>query len=254
VSTIEQPSNITITRALSLIDSGSLEEARVLLEHYLADEARTPNADISQSLRCQHLLGYVLSMMGEYESAKTMQVAHIETLKRTSGTSNDAGDAAFVGLGDTLSKLDEFDAAVGIWQVLIKSQETRLGEANERTLRSLSSLADVLRRSGDFYAARQVDGVALDRATNAGIDWRSILDIKRHLISDVLGLKEWSEASTLTEELYSDAIARLDDEDELRRHCQRYRRRFERLIDENRRGRVQRNGTLVRACLGIQTT
>lgn len=251
METSNQPNNFSIaTRALSLADSGSLAEARDLLERYLADDARMPNADLSETLKCQHLLGYVLSLMGEYERARAVQLAHIESLERTGGVNNDAGDVAFAGLGDTLSKLGDFEGAIDIWRPLVKSQERRLGETHERTLRTISSLADALRRSSDFGAAKELDSMALARALGSGLDWRSILDIKRHVISDLLGLMEWSQAAVLTEELYSDALARLDESDELRRHCQRYRRRFERLIEETRSGRAQRNGKLVIACLG----
>ncbi len=224
-----------LAHARGLVAQGDLLEARGVLKEHLARIDPSTAREIDDMLKCKHLLGFVLHQLGDLHQAKVVQSDLVDYLKDNFGLDNDTGDIALANLAGTLCALSEFDPAIGVWREIIQIRRGRYGENSASTLRAISSLSDIQRRVGKFAEARVIDSDVLARATDEGLEARFILDVKRNILKDLVGLREWSEAAVTAEELYNSGVRDLDVGDELRLHLEQNDRKFKWIRRANRR-------------------
>ncbi len=233
------PPDSELARARELVEQGANVEARLLLESHLASIDSITEIDTTDMLKSKHLLAYVLRQLGELDLAKDIQTEVVDFIERRFGLDNEMGDAALGNLAVTLCALSEFESAIAVRRQIIQIRRLRLGENDISSLRAISSLADILRTIGNFSEAMVVDSDVLSRASAEGYESRFILDIKRHIVSDLVGQRKWVEAGSIAEELYNAGMSDLDENDELRQHLERDGRKFRWLIKANRRRKLR---------------
>ena len=146
-------------------------------------------------------LALVLSALGDYQAAHTLEDGTFTRCRRVLGDDHPNTLATANRLGDVLSALGEYEQARALHEDTLVRKQRVLGRDHSSTVGSAHNLATALRGLGHYQRARMLDEDTLERNRRIlGDDHPHALRTAINLANDLRGLAEYQQAYNLDQD------------------------------------------------------
>jgi len=203
--------------------AGEPRQARTLLESVVASRQKALGVAHLKTIQAETLLAFALADLGELKRSRSIQKDVLERCDQQFGRKSEQSIAAAINLANTYRKLKQYPEEGPLRTRILEFRTLLFGERHIETVKSLADMAVLKRNQGEFQAAVILDHAVLENIPRSQVSVRELLGFKFNLVTDLMRLKRWAEATELFDEAYEEAALHLSPDDDLRRHADRYR-------------------------------
>jgi tetratricopeptide (TPR) repeat protein len=203
--------------------AGEPRQARTLLESVVASRQKALGVADLKTIQAETLLAFALADMGELKRSRLIQKDVLERCDEQFGRQSEQSIAAAINLANTYRKLKQYPKEGPLRTRILEHRTSLFGERHIETIKSLADMAVLKRHQGEFQAAVILDHAILENIPRSQVSARELLSFKFNMVTDLMRLKKWSEATEMFDEAYDEATLHLSPDDTLRRNADRYK-------------------------------
>ncbi len=221
----EHPETLDIAMDLARAyrQAGESRRARTLLESIVASRQNTLGAGHLKTIQAETLLAFSLADLGELKQSRAIQRDVLARCDEQFGPRSEQSIAGAINLANTLRRLQQYPEEGPLRTRILEYRTSLYGERHIETIKALSDMAVLKRHQGEFQAAVILGRAILENIPRSQVSAKELLSFKFNLVTDLMRLKKWSEATEIFDEAYEEATLQLSPDDTLRRNAERYR-------------------------------
>jgi hypothetical protein len=241
----------TVTDALRVayVEVNDLAAALALMEEMHQGVVEALGEESFDAERAEMDIANILFRQGRFDEARPLHRKVAAAWVDKFGYGSEESLIALRNYELTLDRLNMHETMDALGQSIVDLCERHYGD-DERTLRAMSHLAFLRASKKDFHGSREVHLAMEPLALRLKMGARYIIDLKRSLAEDAMGMGDWDQVFDLWQAIQLDAVAQLPPTDGLRmaigrwpskvpgtpEQWKRFRRSWKRLMG-NRLGR-----------------
>jgi tetratricopeptide (TPR) repeat protein len=221
----ENPETLEIAMDLgrAFRQAGESRRARTLLESVVASRQKALGVTHLKTIQAETLLAFALADVGDFKRSRSIQRDVLERCDEQFGRQSEQSIAAAINLANTYRKLKQYPEEGPLRRRILEYRTSLFGERHIETTKSLADMAVLKRNQGEFQAAVILDRAILENIPRSQVSARELLTFKFNMVTDLMRLKRWSEATEMFDEAYEEAVLHLNPDDSLRRNADKYK-------------------------------
>jgi tetratricopeptide (TPR) repeat protein len=238
----EDPETLEIAMELGRAyrQAGAPRQARTLLESVVASRQKTLGVAHLKTIQAETLLSFALADLGELKRSRLIQKDVLERCDEQFGRRSEQSIAVALNLANTYRALKQYPEEGPLRTRVLEYRTSLFGERHIETIKSLADMAVLKRNQGEFQTAVILDHAILENVPRSQVSARELLSFKFNMVSDLIRLKKWSEATEMFDEAYEEAAIHLSPDDSLRRSADRYKSKLRYMGEADAKTRSRR--------------